>query len=819
MTAKTNKQLHSSSTTATSPTTAPISPQYELQQISTLKRESTITSNSAKGGHNSFGMTSTTHGEKVSTASIDRNRWCFCSLRVSTIAILVTMFTTMLLIFVAVIAAILVTSFNDLERSDANATSKRFLKAVGDELKSFYKISVTYSSWNDMNNNLLNYRKTFTDEQMDSFMEAYFNPFILKSTNTDFVVVYSTNGSIVRSRVFQRDIDVSSTDINLVPNTFRNLPQFLINNSKNPFYKFGGFIRNNIDGKLILFNISPVTPTVVATETIPTGMFLEGRYLDTTLLLDLAKTVQSCVSTHIWSDTGDAISNKFRDSLTNYRSKVAIPQLDDKSSWFNFDVFATGILSQEELDHRVCWSPTGEANVSSTARFASYELIGDVNGDPLFISRVDTPRDIHYVGLQTLLLAIFLLFGVCIFATVVIIVFIERRILYRVSSLTRRIQDITGTNDAKQRIDLFRKDDDEIGLMVRNINGLLTSLDNLLEEAKEQEVVKKLFQRIATVEETTKNIMNAIKDIVITIGVNGNVLYANTSFYEQFGYSQRDVGNSDENQNNNNNSCLMIGAIFPDILNTLQNTGSTSSLTTTVTGSNTNTITNNYQFNNNNNITISTTTAPVTTNKEDINANIGNIYTHILKELEDNRSHFLKGVTKNHKDTIDFECIITKTYIVLNGVDTIAYVLVGRKMSNRLSSSSLSNTVTEEEEEMLGEFDKMLLDEHERLRFKEFCKNEKSEENILFIESVLEYKALKKPHERMIKQEYILNTFLANATLLNLSDEMFTREVPLIRRGIGQVDLFDNLLIYVETIVCKDTYMRFKQQQTHLMYL
>ncbi|KAL9656051.1 hypothetical protein ABK040_007669 [Willaertia magna] len=690
---------------ATKQATPPSSSQYEMQQISTLKRESTF---APSNGHNSIGMTSTTHGKNISTASVDRNRCCFCSLRVSTIAILLTMFSAMFIIFMAIIAAILLTSFRDLERAEANATSKRFLKAVGDQLFSFYQLSVSYSSYTYLDNSLRNYGTTFTDEQMDGFMEDLLEDFF-----------------------------------------------------------------------------------------------------DTSLLFDLSKTVQACVSTHIWSDTTDAVSNEFRESLKDYRSKIVIPEVDIKSNWFDSDVFASGLLPQVELEDRVCWSKTGVTNITSSNRFAAYELIGDINGEPLFISRVDQSREINAVGLQTSLLAIFLLLGACILASAIIIVFIERRILYRVSSLTRRIQDITGTNDAKQRIDLFRKDDDEIGLMVRNINGLLTSLDNLLEEAKEQEVVKKLFQRIATVEETTKNIMNAIKDIVITIGVDGNVLYANTSFYEQFGYSQRDLGNTEENLKLNGNNCLTIGTIFPDILNNLQNTGSTSSLSS-LSGSNNNTGSN-YQFSNNNNIT----TAPST--RHDINS--GNIYTYILKEFREGHSHLMKGVTKNHKDTIDFECIITKTYIVLNGIETVAYVLVGRKMSNRLSSSSLSNTVTDEEEEMLGEFDKMLLDENERLRFKEFCKNEKSEENILFIESVLEYKALKKPHERMMKQEYILNTFLANATLLNLSDEMFTREVPLIRRGIGQVDLFDNLLIYVETIVCKDTYMRFKQQQTHLMYL
>ncbi|KAL9652870.1 hypothetical protein ABK040_010902 [Willaertia magna] len=673
----------------------------------------------------------------------------------------------------------------------------------------------SYAAWDTMFNNIANYRKTFTDEQMDSFVEEYFNTNILQSTNVDFVIIYSANGSVIRTRAMDYNTGNSNTDINLIPKLFRELPKFIINNGKNPFYKNGGFIVNDLNNQIVLYNIGPVTPTRVTQDTIPTGLFLEARYFGTTLLSDISKTVQSCISTHLWNDNNDAISKKFRSSLTNYKSNMVVPQLDKDIDWFNVDVFATGILSQEQLDHRVCWSPNDQENVTSNNRFASYELVGDINGDPLFISRVDQSRNIQTVGVQTLLLAIFLLFGVCILATVVIIVFIERRILYRVSSLTKRIQQITGTNDSKQRINLFRKDDDEIGFMVRNINGLLTSLDNLLEESKEQEIVKKLFQRIAIVEETTKNIMNAIKDIVLTIGEGGNIIYANHSFYEQLGYNARNINGSV-----NNSQSLTIDVVFPYILNTLKTAGSTSSLSTTTT-----TITNqHHHIPSIDNMSIVNSRENLITNENNNKNNnneisVGNIYTIILRELEDGRSHIIKAATKNHKETIDFECIITKTYVIINNVETVAYVLVGRKLSNRFSSSSMTNTLSEEDEEILGEFDKMLLDEHERLKFKEFCRNEKSEENILFIESVLEYKNLKQPHERMIKQEYILNTFLSNENHLNLSDEIFTKELPIIKRGIGQVDLFDNLLIYVETTVCKDTFMRFKQQQTHLMYL
>ncbi|KAL9650259.1 hypothetical protein ABK040_014914 [Willaertia magna] len=389
-------------TTTSFKQTNSITKPIELQQAN-LKRDSTVVT---VKGHQSL---TSTHGDKGSSASVGGHKCFNCSLRVSTISILVSMFTVMLLVFVGIITAILVTSFIDLERNEANSTSKRFLKAVSDEFTSFNQLLYSYSAWNYVYFNLDNYyKKTFSEQDMDNFLDEYFNGNMLKSTNVDFLVIYATDGTLIRSRVLDSALNANS-DIKMVPKLFRVLPQFIIDNSKNPFYLNGGFIVNDIDNQLVLYNVAPITPTIVTNDTIPMGLFLNARYLGSKLLFDVAKTVQSCVSTHLWNDNTDDISNTFRNSLSNYQSKTVMPVMG--KDWYNVDAFSTGLLTQEELNQRVCWSPNNERNVTSSNRFASYELIADVNGDPLFITRVDQPRNIYYAGLQTLLLAIFLLFG------------------------------------------------------------------------------------------------------------------------------------------------------------------------------------------------------------------------------------------------------------------------------------------------------------------------------------------------------------------------------------------------------------------------
>ncbi|KAL9644935.1 hypothetical protein ABK040_004429 [Willaertia magna] len=703
---------------------------------------------------------------------------CLCSLRVSTLIILILTFTLMLMIFVVIISSIFATSFSELEKKDVSNTSKRIMKSLKDALDSIYKVLYPYSAWDDTfyaTENVVNRGYKEDWDVLNEFMDVNFAEDVMSSIDINFATLYSLNGTILSYR--------TSLNAELDLTLFNNFPYFhLIKDTTSAFEKLGGILFDKLSNQMMLYVITPVTLANPVETSDKIGWLFFGKYVSEKFMNDIADSVQCCVSFHILKDLNDEIVNKFKD--TSEIINGTVPDINSMI-WKNNEVFGYDILTKTELSKRHCGVLDKNLNGSiiTEQRYATYQYVTDTLGNNLFISRVDIPRSVYFVGLQSLLLAIFLLFGVCLFSTFVVIIFIERRVLSRIIKLTNRIQQITVMNDSKQRIE---KDNsfDELGNVVININRMLDALDNLLEQSKEQQVIKKLFERIAQVEETTKNILNGIKDVVLTVDLNGNILFANTSFYDQFGFKNSEI----EGVHN-----VSVCDIFPELLNTINNL-SNSKL--------------DEIYNKN----------PTVEKKKEL---IG----QILISLADNNFHLLRASARKKNEHIEFECLFTKSKVVISNVDTKVYVVVARKISNRFSQNSSSTNIqsshseeSEEMENMLNEFDKMLLDIKEREKFKEYCKQERSEENILFIEQVLEYKQLKQPHERMIKQEYIVNNFLLNNSL-NISSDLMNREVVRIQKGLGQIDLFDQLLVFVQTVVCKDTFMRYKQQQHDLMYL
>ena len=208
---------------------------------------------------------------------------------------------------------------------------------------------------------------------------------------------------------------------------------------------------------------------------------------------------------------------------------------------------------------------------------------------------------------------------------------------------------------------------------------MLDSLDVLLEQQiQEQELLKKLLERISDAEERTTSIMNSIKDIVLTVTPEGSISHANTAFYERFGYSVVDVEGI---------SKMPLDKVFPQL-------------------------------------------------KE--SAKSGEGLSQVISSYDDLMSHPFTGLTKKRK-TIDFDAYITKTKMTCG--DQHMFVFVGRISSQMLGSSiSKSSSLFS----MDNEFDRLLLNPEEKERFKQFCRSEKSEENILFMEAVLDYKSGKK---------------------------------------------------------------------------
>ncbi|KAG2381296.1 hypothetical protein C9374_006285 [Naegleria lovaniensis] len=711
--------------------------------------------------HQLFGLqplkgitTTTTPGNALSTQNLEnessvkeRILSCCFSLRVSTLATLIVLFTVMILAFVIIIGTILPVNFGELEKNDSSNASKRSMKALYDDLRTNLGNLLPFSAWtepyNHINNVLSGTPNAYTN--FDDYMSSNFPRAIMASSKVNWVIYYFKNGTRIISRSYSFDTDTVTSSSDNIPDILKqlSLSNPLMYNMDKSYTRNGGFV--NYKSQLIMLSAAPITISDWNNNSDTNGVLVFGRIMSSTFINSIANSAQLCLSMHLLDDTSDKVVEKFSKRVTSLNGTFVLQTSFD---WPNLAVFAFDPLETTmTLSKRQCYRTDG--STLSEQRFASYVLLNDIYGQPLMIVRTDIARDVYFLGIQSILLAIGLLLLVCLLASVVVILFVEKRVLSRILHLTSRIQEITASNDTKQRIAVRDGQTDELGKVSKNINYMLNSLDMLVEQQlQEQELLKKLLERISEAEERTSSIMNSIKDIVLTVTAEGVVTHANTAFYDRFGYSAVDVEGSGK---------ITLDKLFPQL--------------------------------------------------KDV-AKTGDSLGQVISSYDDQMTHPFTGLTKKRKN-IDFDAYVTKAKQGNSTNGQHMFVFVGRVSSQLLGTIPKSGSLLG----MEGEFDRLLLNPEEKEKFKLFCRNEKSEENMLFMDAVLEYKSLKHTHERMIKQEAIIRTFLKgeeSPLAVNVSGAVVKKELTLIEKGVGQLDLFDKLYQTVKNNLASDTYSRYK---------
>jgi signal transduction histidine kinase/CheY-like chemotaxis protein len=119
-------------------------------------------------------------------------------------------------------------------------------------------------------------------------------------------------------------------------------------------------------------------------------------------------------------------------------------------------------------------------HVRDEALQLTYDLIQSVYGEPAFLLRLDSPREIAAVGLNAVLLAALFLALTALFPVASMWLLIRRLIVAPVSELTRHMLEMRASRDLSRRIDLQRGD--EIGTLA----GQFDSLTADLEEARRE---------------------------------------------------------------------------------------------------------------------------------------------------------------------------------------------------------------------------------------------------------------------------------------------------------------------------------------------
>jgi diguanylate cyclase (GGDEF)-like protein/PAS domain S-box-containing protein len=111
----------------------------------------------------------------------------------------------------------------------------------------------------------------------------------------------------------------------------------------------------------------------------------------------------------------------------------------------------------------------------STDKVSGYALIKDALGNPAFVVQVDTPHAITNLSQKVLDILMIILVVVAIGIDLIVLAYLERSILSRLTRLSRSVQQITRNRDTQARVEEGTAD--ELGILARTINDMLKTIE------------------------------------------------------------------------------------------------------------------------------------------------------------------------------------------------------------------------------------------------------------------------------------------------------------------------------------------------------
>jgi sensor domain CHASE-containing protein len=334
----------------------------------------------------------------------------------------------------------------------------RVLNQFNQENNNLGAVATDWSVWDDT--------YFFVEDKNEMYIQNNLLSEIFEDIKINFMLFYNNSDALVFSRAY--DFQVKNETIlpaSLYSYISNNKGSLLTHQSLESSQT--GIINYDTKKTPLLIGITPILHS--NREGPIHGSLIMGRFLDDTKVESFGNITHLAVVLHPLSSK---ISNDFEHASSNIEGKPIFIQ-----------------------------------PINSTY-IAGYVLIDDVFGNPVFIMEVGSNRDIYNQGLNVMQNLIISLIITVVMLIVIVVILLEKFVTSRLTYLTKSVNDVTNYEDLSKHLQV--KGNDEIAVLEKNINDMLTSLQKTwaMKDSAEFSLQKKIDElerfKIITVDREIK---------------------------------------------------------------------------------------------------------------------------------------------------------------------------------------------------------------------------------------------------------------------------------------------------------------------------
>jgi adenylate cyclase len=371
------------------------------------------------------------------------------SIRITVILIVIVNIAVVSVAIYGFTRSVLLPSYLTIEEEGAERNLERARNAIDDVIEGLQVTASDWSTWDDAYSYVLG--------ENESFEETDLTTLALQNLSINAILFMNTE----RQFVFTKGIDIETeADISL-----EHLTSYLAAHPAltrvNDMSSLSGIVQTP-HGPLLMAS----HPVVHSDGTGPVaGLLFFGKLLND----PLRETLEELTNLSIQLFPYDA---------------TALPE--------DVQAIHTDLLKEEPI-----------VRALSEDRIAAYQVIRDIDQQPILILRIDTARPIYAQGITSLRLFTGLTGFLAFILSAALLIFFERLIIARLMRLEKDIRNVGSSPDAVQQVREGRQD--ELGRVAHAVNRMLTDV------AAAEETKRKAAEKISAANEEALKQLAEIK--------------------------------------------------------------------------------------------------------------------------------------------------------------------------------------------------------------------------------------------------------------------------------------------------------------------